>query len=85
MSETDRAVDEGKEEPERERRFLLRDRLLLIRHRPICSPRSLPSGAVPVGAPTSSSSSEDNRLYRPLSEHCGEPVGKKVILIDERP
>ncbi|HSV63027.1 MAG TPA: citrate/2-methylcitrate synthase [Chthoniobacterales bacterium] len=28
---------------------------------------------------------EDNRLYRPLSEYVGEPVGKKVIPIDERP
>ena len=27
---------------------------------------------------------EDNRLYRPLSEYIGEPVGKKVIPIDER-
>jgi citrate synthase len=28
---------------------------------------------------------EDNRLYRPLSEYVGEPVGKKVVPIDERP
>jgi citrate synthase len=28
---------------------------------------------------------EDNRLYRPLSEYVGEPVGKKVVRIDERP
>jgi citrate synthase len=28
---------------------------------------------------------EDNRLFRPLSEYVGEPVGKKVIPIDERP
>jgi citrate synthase len=28
---------------------------------------------------------EDNRLYRPLSEYTGEPVGKKVIPIDQRP
>ena len=28
---------------------------------------------------------EDNRLYRPLSEYVGEPPGKKVIPIDERP
>jgi citrate synthase len=28
---------------------------------------------------------EDNRLYRPLAEYVGEPVGKKVIPIDERP
>jgi citrate synthase len=28
---------------------------------------------------------EDNRLYRPLSEYVGEPVGKTVIPIDERP
>jgi citrate synthase len=28
---------------------------------------------------------EDNRLYRPLSEYIGEPVGKKVVPIDERP
>jgi citrate synthase len=28
---------------------------------------------------------EDNRLYRPLSEYVGEPVGKKVIPIDRRP
>ena len=28
---------------------------------------------------------EDNRLYRPLSEYAGEPVGKKVVPIDERP
>ncbi len=27
---------------------------------------------------------EDNRLYRPLSEYVGEPVGKKVLPIDER-
>jgi citrate synthase len=27
---------------------------------------------------------EDNRLYRPLSEYVGEPVGKKVAPIDER-
>jgi len=27
----------------------------------------------------------DNRLYRPLSEYVGEPVGKKVVPIDERP
>jgi len=27
---------------------------------------------------------EDNRLFRPLSEYTGEPVGKKVIPIDER-
>jgi len=28
---------------------------------------------------------EDNRLYRPLSEYVGEPVGKKVVPIEERP
>jgi citrate synthase len=28
---------------------------------------------------------EDNRLYRPLSEYVGEPLGKKVVPIDERP
>jgi citrate synthase len=28
---------------------------------------------------------EDNRLYRPLSEYVGEPVGKKVVPIAERP
>ena len=28
---------------------------------------------------------EDNRLYRPLSEYVGEPVGKQVIPLDERP
>jgi citrate synthase len=28
---------------------------------------------------------EDNRLYRPLSEYVGEPVGKKVLPIDQRP
>ncbi len=28
---------------------------------------------------------EDNRLYRPLSQYVGEPVGKKVIPIDKRP
>jgi len=28
---------------------------------------------------------EDNRLYRPLSEYVGEPAGKKVVPIDERP
>jgi citrate synthase len=28
---------------------------------------------------------EDNRLYRPLSEYVGEPIGKKVVPIDERP
>ncbi|MEP6955939.1 MAG: citrate synthase [Chthoniobacterales bacterium] len=27
---------------------------------------------------------EDNRLFRPLSEYVGEPVGKKVVPIDER-
>jgi citrate synthase len=27
---------------------------------------------------------EDNRLYRPLSLYVGEPVGKKVVPIDER-
>jgi citrate synthase len=27
---------------------------------------------------------EDNRLYRPLSEYVGEPVGKKVVPIEER-
>ena len=27
---------------------------------------------------------EDNRLYRPLSEYVGEPVGKKVVPIDQR-
>src|ERR1700749_1458831 len=27
---------------------------------------------------------EDNRLYRPLSQYVGEPVGKKVLPIDER-
>ena len=27
---------------------------------------------------------EDNRLYRPLSQYVGEPVGKKVVPIDER-
>ncbi len=27
---------------------------------------------------------EDNRLYRPLSEYVGEPVGKKVVSLDER-
>ena len=26
----------------------------------------------------------DNRLYRPLSEYVGPPVGKKFIPIDER-
>jgi citrate synthase len=28
---------------------------------------------------------EDNRLYRPLSEYVGEPVGKKVVPIHQRP
>lgn len=28
---------------------------------------------------------EDNRLYRPLSKYVGEPAGKKVVPIDERP
>jgi citrate synthase len=28
---------------------------------------------------------EDNRLYRPLSEYVGEPAGKKVIPVDQRP
>ena len=28
---------------------------------------------------------EDNKLYRPLSEYIGEPVGKKAVPIDERP
>jgi citrate synthase len=28
---------------------------------------------------------EDNRLYRPLSQYVGEPVGKKVVPIDQRP
>lgn len=27
---------------------------------------------------------EDNRLYRPLSEYVGEPVGKKALPLDER-
>ncbi|HEY5036480.1 MAG TPA: citrate synthase [Chthoniobacterales bacterium] len=27
---------------------------------------------------------EDNRLYRPLSEYVGEPVGKKVLPLNER-
>ena len=27
---------------------------------------------------------EDNRLFRPLSEYVGEPVGKKIVPIDER-
>lgn len=27
---------------------------------------------------------EDNRLYRPLSEYVGEPVGKTVLPLDER-
>jgi citrate synthase len=27
---------------------------------------------------------EDNRLYRPLSQYVGEPIGKKVVPIDER-
>ncbi|MBV9010401.1 MAG: citrate synthase [Verrucomicrobia bacterium] len=27
---------------------------------------------------------EDNRLYRPLSEYVGEPVGKKVVPLDQR-
>jgi citrate synthase len=27
---------------------------------------------------------EDNRLFRPLSEYVGEPVGKKVVPIDQR-
>ena len=27
---------------------------------------------------------EDNRLYRPLSEYVGEPVGKKVIPLEKR-
>ena len=27
---------------------------------------------------------EDNRLYRPLSQYIGEPVGKRVVPIDER-
>ena len=28
---------------------------------------------------------EDNRLFRPLSQYVGEPAGKKVIPIDQRP
>jgi citrate synthase len=28
---------------------------------------------------------EDNRLFRPLSEYVGEPLGKKVVPIDQRP
>jgi citrate synthase len=28
---------------------------------------------------------EDNRLYRPLSEYTGEPPGKKVLPLDQRP
>ncbi len=28
---------------------------------------------------------EDNRLFRPLSKYVGEPVGKKVVPLDERP
>jgi len=27
---------------------------------------------------------EDNRLYRPLSEYVGEPVGKKVVPLEQR-
>ena len=27
---------------------------------------------------------EDNRLYRPLSEYVGDPVGKKVVPLDQR-
>jgi citrate synthase len=27
---------------------------------------------------------EDNRLFRPLSEYVGEPVGKKVVPLDQR-
>ncbi|MBA2623440.1 MAG: citrate synthase [Chthoniobacterales bacterium] len=27
---------------------------------------------------------EDNRLYRPLSKYTGEPVGKKVVPLDQR-
>ncbi len=27
---------------------------------------------------------EDNRLYRPLSQYVGEPVGKKVVPVDKR-
>jgi len=28
---------------------------------------------------------EDNRLYRPLSEYVGEPVGRKFLPLDQRP
>jgi len=28
---------------------------------------------------------EDNKLYRPLSEYVGEPVGKRVVPIEQRP
>ncbi|MGI9087502.1 MAG: citrate synthase [Chthoniobacterales bacterium] len=28
---------------------------------------------------------EDNRLFRPLSQYVGEPVGKKVVPLEERP
>ena len=28
---------------------------------------------------------EDNRLYRPLSEYVGEPIGKKVVPLEDRP
>src|SRR2546423_11248693 len=28
---------------------------------------------------------EDNRLFRPLSEYVGEPAGKKVVPVDQRP
>ncbi len=31
-----------------------------------------------------SSNLADNRLYRPLSEYVGPPVGKKFVPIDER-
>ena len=27
---------------------------------------------------------EDNRLFRPLSEYVGEPVGKTVVPVDQR-
>jgi citrate synthase len=28
---------------------------------------------------------EDNRLYRPLSEYVGEPLGRKFLPLNERP
>jgi citrate synthase len=67
-----------------ERRFLLGDRLLLARDsdRPVHSDfrgRALLGWCAHILEQL-----EDNRLFRPLSEYVGEPVGKTVVPVDER-